>query len=236
MKRTLLKIILLLLAFSPAVAEEEQERLMKERLRQMFPDVDITAINATPLNGIYEVVSGIELFYMSADTRFVINGDLIDIQEKRNLSEDVRAQSRTVLLGQIPENEYIEFAPENSRNIVYVFTDVDCGYCRKLHADVPELNSNEIAVRYLAYPRNGARSAAYRQMTNVWCAEDRPQALTDAKRGMAISSADCAHPVDKQYELGIAMGVRGTPAIFLEDGSTLPGYVPPDELLKVLGR
>jgi thiol:disulfide interchange protein DsbC len=148
----------------------------------------------------------------------------------------VRSQARVDLLENIPENEYIEFTSKDSKDIIYVFTDVDCGYCRKLHRDVTELNENAITVRYLAYPRGGVRSATYKQMENIWCAEDRPQALTDAKKGRPAKASKCDNPVANQYALGKKMGVRGTPAIFLESGRALPGYLPPDELLKALGR
>jgi thiol:disulfide interchange protein DsbC len=205
-------------------------------LQQVFPDIDITRVNPTPIKNIYEVMIGADVVYMTGDGRFILKGDLIDMQERRNLSEDLRAQSRVDLLKNIPESEYIEFASKDSKDTIYVFTDVDCGYCRKLHRDVPELNKNAITVRYLAYPRAGVGSSTYKQMTNIWCAKDRQQALTDAKNGKQVKVKDCENPVERQYALGRKMGVRGTPAIFLESGRAVPGYMSPDELLGVLGR
>lgn len=231
----LLKIILFLSVFNVMAAEQVEERLMKG-LQQVFPDIDITQVNTTPIKNIYEVMIGADVVYMTGDGRFIIKGDLIDMQERRNLSEDLRAQSRVDLLKKIPESEYIEFASKDSKDTIYVFTDIDCGYCRKLHRDVPELNENAITVRYLAYPRAGIGSSTYKQMTNIWCSEDRPQALTDAKNGKAVKARDCKNPVESHYALGRKIGVRGTPAIFLESGRAVPGYMSPDELLGVLGR
>ncbi len=231
----LLYMPLLLSAFN-AVADEQVEARLIESMQQVFPGIDISHVKSTPIDNIYEVMMGPDVVYMTGDARFVLKGDLIDMQERRNLSEDVRSQARVDLLNNIPENEYIEFASKDSKDTIYVFTDVDCGYCRKLHRDVTELNEKGITVRYLAYPRGGIRSSTYKQMTNIWCAEDRPQALTDAKNGRPTKARKCDNPVANQYALGKKMGVRGTPAIFLESGRALPGYLPPDELLKALGR
>ena len=233
--KVLLKIALVLSAFNVLAAEQVEERLAKS-LQQVFPDIDITRVNSTPIEHIYEVMIGPDVVYMTGDGRFILKGDLIDLQERRNLSEDLRAQIRVDLLKGISENEYIEFASKASKDTIYVFTDVDCAYCRKLHKDVPELNDNAITVRYLAYPRAGVGSSTFQQMVNVWCAEDRPQALTDAKNGKPAKASNCNNPVERQHALGRKIGVRGTPAIFLESGRALPGYMSPDELLGVLGR
>ena len=220
--KVLLKIALVLSAFNIVAAEQVEERLVKN-LQQIFPDIDINQVNSTPIENIYEVMIGTDVVYMTGDGRFILKGDLIDMKEKRNLSEDLRAQSRVDLLKKIAESEYIEFASKDSKDTIYVFTDVDCAYCRKLHRDVPELNENAITVRYLAYPRAGVGSSTYQQMANIWCAEDRPQALTDAKNGKPAKASDCKNPVEEQHVLGRKMGVRGTPAIFLESGRALPG-------------
>ena len=173
---------------------------------------------------------------MTGDARFILKGDLIDMKERRNLSEDLRSKSRADLLKNIPESEYIEFASKDSKDTIYVFTDIDCAYCRKLHRDVPELNDNAITVRYLAYPRAGIGSSVHRRMGDIWCAEDRQQAMTDAKSGRSVKANNCKNPVENQHALGKKLGVRGTPAIFLESGRALAGYMSPDELLSVLGR
>ena len=231
----LLYMIMFLPAFNAVAAGQVEERLVK-RLQQVFPDIDISSVHSTPIDNIYEVMIGPDVIYMTGDARYVLKGDLIDMQERRNLSEDVRSQSRVDLLKNIPESEYIEFASKNSKDTIYVFTDIDCSYCRKLHRDVPELNENAITVRYLAYPRAGIGSASFKKMENVWCADNPPQALTDAKNGRPAKASDCKNPVEKEYLLGKVMGVRGTPAIFLESGRALPGYMTPDELLSALDR
>ena len=231
----LLNMTLVLSAFNVEAAERVEERLTKS-LQQVFPDIEITRVNSTPIENIYEVMIGPDVIYMTGDARFILKGDLIDMKERRNLSEDLRSKSRADLLKNIPESEYIEFASKDSKDTIYVFTDIDCAYCRKLHRDVPELNDNAITVRYLAYPRAGIGSSVHRRMGDIWCAEDRQQAMTDAKSGRSVEANNCKNPVENQHVLGKKLGVRGTPAIFLESGQALAGYMSPDELLSVLGR
>ena len=231
----LLNMALVLSAFNVEAEERVEERLTKS-LQQVFPDIEITRVNSTPIENIYEVMIGPDVIYMTGDARFILKGDLIDMKERRNLSEDLRSKSRADLLKNIPESEYIEFASKDSKDTIYVFTDIDCAYCRKLHRDVPELNDNAITVRYLAYPRAGIGSSVHRRMGDIWCAEDRQQALTDAKSGRSVEANNCKNPVENQHALGKKLGVSGTPAIFLESGRALAGYMSPDELLSVLGR
>lgn len=225
----------LLISFS-AVAEEGLDAEFNAALSRLLPDVEVDSVEETPIAGIYQVVIGPDIIYMSRDARYVIKGEIIDINERRNLTEDVRAVSRVKLLDSIDKNEYIEFASENIKDTIYVFTDVDCGYCRKLHNDVAELNSLGISIRYLAYPRAGVESATGREMSNVWCSKDRQNALTAAKNREPVEGNKCDDPVADQYALGRKLGVRGTPAIYLSDGRMLPGYMPPNEIVKQIRK
>jgi thiol:disulfide interchange protein DsbC len=215
-------------------AEEGLEAELNSALSRMLPDVEIDSVQATPIEGIYQVVIGSDVIYMTRDGNYVFKGEILDLNKRRNLTEDVRAESRVALLNSINKDDYIEFAADNIKDAIYVFTDVDCGYCRKLHRDVPELNSLGISVRYLAYPRAGVESAAGQEMSNVWCSKNRQEALTAAKNRESIEAKPCDDPVAAQYALGAKLGVRGTPAIYLENGRMLPGYLPPNEIVKQL--
>lgn len=217
-------------------AAESVEEKIKKGLESIIPDVEITSIKNTPVNDLYEVLLGPDVIYVTGNGRFVMKGDLLDLQNRRNLSEEQRSAARTALFTNLPINEVIEFAPEKTEHIVYVFTDVDCSYCRRLHRDVPVLNQHGIAIRYLAYPRAGIGSHSFDVMQAVWCADDPKQALTKAKNGEQIQPKQCSNPVEKQYQLGQKLGIRGTPAIYLEDGEEIPGYMPPDELLRIVRK
>ena len=217
-------------------ANDELIKEFDKSLSRLSSDFVITDVKETPIDGIYQVLIGPDIIYMTRDGNYVLKGEILDIGKRRNLTEDVRAENRVSLLSSITSDEYIEFATSSTKSYIYVFTDVDCGYCRKLHQDVPELNSMGVAVRYLAYPRAGVDSAIGEEMRNVWCANDRQSALTAAKNRERVNSKICEAPIARQYALGKKLGVSGTPAIFLENGRKLPGYIPPDELIKQINN
>ena len=219
-----------------ASADDNIEQEITAALAGLIPDVRIDSVQPAPVEGLYQVVMGADVIYMSRDGNYVFKGELLDINQKRNVTEAVRAGARLRLIEGIDSNEYIEFAPDGAGPAIYVFTDVECGYCRKLHRDVAELNARGIGVRYLAFPRNGVDSSVGREMRDVWCAPDRPAAMTAAKNGQSVAPRDCADPVAKHYALGRQLGIRGTPAIYLQDGRMLPGYLTPDELEHQLQR
>ena len=213
-----------------AIANDALKREFQKSLSRLSSDFEISDVKETPIKGIYQVTIGPDVIYMSRDGNYVLKGEILDIGNRRNLTEDFHAQKRINLLNTIADSEYIEFSSTKTKNHIYVFTDVDCGYCRKLHRDVPELNSMGIAVRYLAYPRAGVDSIIGEEMRNVWCAENRQKALTTSKNRQPIEVKICDAPIARHHALGRELGVTGTPAIFLENGRKLPGYIPPDEL------
>ena len=186
------------------------------------------------LDGFYEVVNGQNVYYFSADGRYALRGDLYDVEQGRNLSEERRGQARLDVLQDLGEESMIVFAPTPAKHTVTVFTDVDCGFCAKLHRQITDYNRLGIAVRYVAYPRAGIPSPTYDKMVSVWCADDPHQAMGDAKFGRPVAERTCDNPVSAQYAAGQKVGVKGTPAILLESGEMLGGYVPPDELVLYL--
>ena len=229
-------LIFVFLCFQSSLAQAEvsAEDAIKLSISSTFPELEITSVKKSQMTGLYEVLLGPDLVYASPDGRYIFQGDLIDLKKKRNLSEEKRASLRKEILKSIPAREYIEFAPEKKKHTVYVFTDIDCGYCRKLHRDMSDINRRGIAVRYLAFPRAGIGSKTSKQMEAVWCASNPAKAMNEAKQGMKVADKSCANPVSRHFALGQDIGVRGTPAIYTEDGQSLPGYMPPDKLLQAL--
>ncbi|MCL6415850.1 thioredoxin fold domain-containing protein [Aestuariirhabdus sp. Z084] len=220
-------------------ADDKAAETIRSAFQQLDSTVEITEVMPTPIKDLYLVVIGSSnLVYVTADGKHVLQGDLLNIghQPVVNLTEMVRSQINAKLLAGFPQDKMIVFPAEGpAKASITVFTDVDCGYCRKLHAEVPELNALGIEVRYMAFPRGGKRAPAYDIMQNVWCADDQRQAMTDAKRGKSIASKSCDNPVQEEFELGMQLGVRGTPALFLDDGTMIPGYRPAEDLARDLG-
>ena len=228
--------LILIFFATSAIANDALKKEFQKSLSRLSSDFEISDVKETPIKGIYQVTIGPDVIYMSRDGNYVLKGEILDIGNRRNLTEDFRAQTRINLLNTISDSEYIEFSSTKTKNHIYVFTDVDCGYCRKLHRDVPELNSMGIAVRYLAYPRAGVDSIIGEEMRNVWCAENRQKALTTSKNRQPIEVKVCNAPIARHHALGRELGVTGTPAIFLENGRKLPGYIPPDELYEQINN
>ena len=206
----------------------------RQAIESINPEIRIDAIAASPLAGFQEVIVGGQALYVSDDGKYLIQGSLFDIGAKRDLSQAGVNAVRRRLLATVPASERIVFAPPNPRYTVSVFTDVECGYCRKLHSEIEQLNKLGVRVRYMAYPRAGPGTDDWAKMESVWCSKDRKTAITQAKQGNEVKAQKCATPVAKQYELGEQLGVRGTPAIFTKTGAYIGGYLPPQELVKQL--
>ena len=225
-----------ILILSVSTADPDRDSRLRRAITDVFPDVEITRIKPAPIPGLYEVMLGTDMVYLSEDGRYILQGDLIDLGDRVNLSEQERAAARKQVLESVPASETIDFVPDSAQHTVYVFTDITCGYCRHFHRDMAELNGRGVTVRYLAFPRAGTGSDSFRDMESVWCAADPNAAMTLAKQGSPVRPAQCDNPVKRQYELGQSLGVRGTPAIYLENGQEMPGYVPPDTLLQALNQ
>ncbi|MBF0469898.1 MAG: DsbC family protein [Gammaproteobacteria bacterium] len=193
------------------------------------------AVEATAVTGIYEVSYGATVYYVSADGKYIFDGTLRDLTTGENLTQKRLSGIRKLRLQEMNEKEEITYkAKGEERYSITVFTDIDCGYCRKLHSGMEEMNRDGITVHYLAYPRAGIGSDSYNKIANVWCAENRLDAMDEAKGGGSVESEPCAHPVDSHLALGEEFGVTGTPALVLESGELIPGYLPPKRLLKLL--
>lgn len=207
----------------------------RARIAKRFPGVTADNVKPAPIPGLYEVMVGPLVIYASADGRYLIKGDIYDLETDRNLTESRVNAARAQTLDGLSDDELIVFGNANARYAITVFTDVTCTYCRKLHSQIDQYIDRGIRVRYAAYPRNGLATEGWQKMEDVWCAADRRQALTLAKRDREFETRRCnSESVAEQWQLGRMLGVSGTPAIFLPDGEMVPGYLPPDALLKRL--
>jgi thiol:disulfide interchange protein DsbC len=203
-------------------------------------NVEVVAISETPFTGLMEVeLSSGEKLFSDREGNYLVTGDLFMANSDGlvNLSALGRQEKIVDWISAVPEDEMVIFVPEETKASVTVFTDVDCGFCRRLHGDIDAILALGIQVRYVAYPRGGEASTAYPKMISVWCAEDRKRAIAQAKNGQNIPSRDCENPVLEHYNLGNRIGISGTPALVLEDGSIIPGYLEPERLAEmVLGQ
>ena len=220
-------------AFAASASAQDGE-LTREELAATLPGVQAGDIHDSPLPGMYEIVLDSDVVYISRDGSFLIQGDVFDLQDRRNLTESRRAQARADLLASADPESMIVFSPdpENVRHTVTVFTDIDCGFCRQLHREMDQINSLGVEVRYLSYPRTGPATESWDKADKVWCAGDRQTAFTDAILEDTLPELACdATPVESHFLLGRQVSVRGTPTILTDDGVQLGGYLAPDELI-----
>ena len=221
-----------------ASAAGDVEAKMRVAVQANDPGAQVSAVDGSPVSGLFlttiDGVSG----YVSADGRYFIVGDMLDLKSRTNVTEERRKATRRELLKKIGPAEAIVFGPEKPKYTITVFTDADCPYCRKLHGELEQLEAKGIAVRYLAFPRSGPDTKSWKTMAAVWCAKDRKEALTRATRGDAVSAEPkCSDAViAKHYALGQKLGIPGTPMIVLSDGTSLGGYMAPDKLVVALAE
>lgn len=233
MKRIAPALFLLMACAGCASAEDPQLEKVRKAVANSPNLTGITPDMITPSSapGLYQIQKGSAFGYVTADGRYLITGDMIDLVTGEEVSENQRAGARLAVLKQFGPDRVIEFAPKDPKHVVTVFTDIDCGYCRQLHAQIADYNAKGIAVRYLFYPRSGPNTPSFQAAQQVWCSGDRKEALTQAKRGQRINApTNCPNPILQHYEAGDALGINATPMMVLQDGEIVRGYVPPNAL------
>ncbi|MGU9957825.1 MAG: DsbC family protein [Arenicellales bacterium WSBS_2016_MAG_OTU3] len=215
-----------------AQADTSPEDVRRELANILPPNITVVEITKSPMENVLEVqLSGGQEVYVISDGKFLMLGDVWDTERNVNISEEKKTREMAAAVSSIPAAQMIVFGPKDAKRHVTVFTDIDCGYCRKLHRDVPALTQAGLQVRYMMFPRAGLKSESYAKAVSVWCADDQQAAMTSAKQGSSIEPKTCANPVADQYHLGQQVGVRGTPTMILDDGTMIPGYLPANELL-----
>jgi len=200
-----------------------------------LPGLDIELVQPSPAPGYLEVHNGPNIFYISEDGGYLFVGNLIDVEDETNLTEISKSAKRTGYVEKFGDEQSIVFAAENEIAEVVVFKDIDCGYCRKLHREIADYNKAGISIRYLFFPRSGPNTASWEKAENVWCSENQQEAMTRAKNNEAVEAPECdASVIAEHYAAVNELGLNGTPALLVEDGSLIIGYRSAEELLEIL--
>ncbi|APO97785.1 DsbC family protein [Xanthomonas perforans] len=219
------------LSFTAASASEAT---IRDAVKLINPKAEVKSISDFGMPGVKQVVADTSVVYISDDGRFVFSGLMLDMVEKRNLSEEAQSLSRQALLSTIPKNAVISYEPKDVKHRITVFTDVSCGYCQMLHKNMQSYLDKGIAVDYVPFPRGGLESPVFATMQSAWCAKDQKKALDAAYQGATPPEVKCADSVAAMYQLGDKLGVDGTPAIYDQYGNHMGGYVPADQLVQQL--
>ena len=181
-------------------------------------------------------VANNQILYVSKDFKFVLAGEVIALNDGKITSLNDVYENKFIknIISSIKPNESIDFISSNERFKLKIFTDVSCSYCRLLHSEIDQYLSNGITINYLAFPRDGLDSEVYKDMVSVWCSLDPKESLNKLKKGGNIESKNCKNPVEEHFRKGSLIGITGTPTIILEDGTKFSGYIPANELIKIL--
>jgi len=223
--------------FVPSTVSATLQSHITNNFKKSLPTLNIDTVQTTPINNLYQITSGPVVMYVTLDGDYAISGDILDLRDgKTNLTESARRQALTKALQELGDSNMISYAPPadvKPQYTIHVFTDPECSYCKKFHANMSKMNALGITVRYLAFPRSGKNTPSYNTLVSVWCAPNRKEALNQAMLG-PISITKCStHPVDKEFRLGALAGVSGTPTMVI-NGQLIAGYYPPEELLELL--
>jgi len=206
--------------------QENKSKLLLALL-DAFPEAKDAEISESSIQGLYTVSIGSQIFYMSQNGKFILQGDIYNVETGANLTEQDRISARKDFLNQLDEEEMVIFAPDDFKHTVTVFTDVDCGYCRKFHSEIDEVLEQGIRVRYLFFPRTGPGKESWEKAEQVWCSQDRQKAITRAKKGKILRAKICSKtPVQKHYSVGQMFMVQGTPTMVSDKGKIIVGYLP----------
>ena len=233
-----LNIIIISLLSMNIYAFDGKDEIITKLTTVLPAGAKIIDLTMTPVAGIYKLdLEEMQSVYVSSDGEFLIIGEIFQItnQGLLNVTELERNEERKNIISSLDNSELISFPAENELFSVVVFTDIDCGYCRKLHSEISEYNNLGISVNYAAFPRSGLQSESYSKIVGAWCSEEPAQTLTGLKQGRDMNLSYCENnPVEKHYTIGRKIGVTGTPAIISSSGQLIPGYVPAKDLLSRL--
>jgi thiol:disulfide interchange protein DsbC len=210
------------------------ETAIKKALEKSMPTAKIESVKPSEIKGLYEVVLGANIYYASEDGKYLLQGRLIDVANRMDLTEQRMGATRKAALEKMGTDNMIVFKPKIGKYKVSVFTDIDCGYCRKLHSEIDQYLAEGITIQYLFFPRAGKGSDSYDKAVSVWCAKDRNAALTAAKKDQKLDKKTCANPVDKHMQLAADFDVKGTPMIVTDGGNIWPGYLPAKQLVEFI--
>ncbi len=233
MKKFIKIAALSLLGLTLSVAHAD-ENAIRQALTKSMPSVKVGSVKPSEISGLYEVTVGGNIFYVSDDGKYLVQGHLVDVAARVDLTEEKLSGVRKQAIEKLGLDKMIVFKPKESKYTVSIFTDIDCGYCRKLHSEIDQYMAEGITIQYLFFPRAGKGSDSYHKAVSVWCADDRKAALTAAKKGDTPPAKTCTNPIDEHMQLAEDFEVKGTPMMVTEKGNIFPGYLPAKQLAEAL--
>ncbi len=227
--------LLLVVLAAAANADDDVRERIESRMAEVGIDAEIQQMRESPVAGLYMVMIEGQVVYVSADGRYLLQGEMLDLEARQAVAETMRQAMRAERLAEYDEEHLIIYpAQGETAHVVTVFTDIDCPYCQRMHQGIDDYTALGIEVRYVQFPRAGVGSGSYHKAVAVWCDEDRKAAMSRAKAGSSMDRASCDNPVSEQLELAQELGVNATPTFITESGVMHRGLVDARQLRNVL--
>ena len=228
-------LIILILIFAPDAKPDDL--LISSKINAVLPEgMSVQSVKKSQIENLYIVdIGDLQPIYASKNGEFFFYGELYAVNGnmlQNTTKDEINLKRKSILDEALSEGDFVTFKSDNEKHRVIIFTDVDCGYCRKFHNEINDFNDLGITVNYVAFPRSGLASDSYNKIVTAWCSTDAKDTLTKMKQGIDVQLSMCQdHPVEKHFLLGQKIGITGTPAIIKSNGELLPGYLPPEELI-----
>ncbi|MEN9887243.1 MAG: putative thiol:disulfide interchange protein DsbC precursor [Pseudomonadota bacterium] len=224
------------LALTPwlACAQEDAIRKNLPTLLPKFPKIE--EVRPTPMNGLYEVrVNESEIFYTDAKGEFLVQGHLIDLKSKRNLTEERTEKLQAIPFDKLPLKDAFTIVRGKGERKLAVFEDPRCGYCKRFERDLQKIDN--VTIHMFLYPILGPESVGMSK--TIWCAKDKKKSFLDwmIRDVPPVGAQNCdTSTLARNTEFGRKHKINGTPTLIFADGSRVPGAVPADQVEKMLAE
>ena len=222
LKGILTGILLTMLSVHAFAAEE----LSKADVQKKFPNTPIDDVRPSAVPGLFEVTSGKNVYYVEKTLRYALFGGIIDTQTGVNLTDERVQSISKVDVKNLPLQNSITMG--SGKKNLYIFSDPDCPFCRKLHPELAKLKN--VTIHEFLYPIKELHPGAFYHAVAIWCAKDRKKALDDVFSDKQIEDAVCENPIGDTVKLGQSLGISGTPTLIFDDGSIQVGYMESEKL------
>ncbi|MDQ8953555.1 DsbC family protein [Acinetobacter rudis] len=209
---------------------------VQKNLKTNFPDIPVNSVNTTQFKDIYEVYMGGRIVYTNDDAKYFLVGNLIDLPNQVNITEQRQQVLSSIDVSKLPLNQAIKKVKGKGQRVIYLFSDPDCPYCKKLEAELDKVDN--LTIYLFINPITSLHPTADKTSKQIWCSSQPYQAWTDyTLKGIAPTAKDsCKNPIDKNLELAKKLEVTGTPTFFLKDGRRISGALPATELEMMLNE
>lgn len=246
-RRKLFAVLLFLLSVNAVFTQENENLIKADNNAALVPNLryikglmrksdEFSEIAPAPILGLFQIAVGTQIYYLSADGRYLLRGELLDLKEGVNISETHKKSLRKVVLQDIPLKDLIVFKPAiETLHSVVIFSNLNCSYCRSVYEDIPKFLQLGVEVRLAPFIHAPRNSQAHKKITEVWCSPDRKTALERNYREQKTVPAFCDDSfLEDDYIIALKLGISAIPTYVLEDGELLNGYIAPEALIKIL--